>query len=129
MALPPERFDYGSWVGAKWKDAQDLSCGTTACALGWAATLPSCRQEGLRLGRDRFGDGTVHLEGEDPRKGGTGSIAAACKVFGIDEEEAEFLFMPSTGLGDEEDHPLSPDQNAGAARVAAHIRRFVEART
>jgi len=61
-ALPPERFDYGSWVGAKWKDAQDLSCGTTACALGWAATLPSCRQEGLRLGRDRFGDGTVHLE-------------------------------------------------------------------
>lgn len=36
--VPPEKFDLGSWA-----------CGTTACAIGWAALDPTFRSEGLRL--------------------------------------------------------------------------------
>ena len=48
--LPPKRWDYGHWVGKSWQGAPDLSCGTTACALGWACTIHSFRKLGLRMG-------------------------------------------------------------------------------
>lgn len=49
---------------------QLLSCGTTACALGWATTIPEFQALGLR-----FSKGAAHVEGE-------------LKVFpGIEDEE------------------------------------------
>lgn len=37
--LPRRRFNYETWLGADWDGQPDLSCGTTACAFGWACTI------------------------------------------------------------------------------------------
>ena len=52
-ALPSERFIYDNWVRRDWLGDPDLSCGTAACAAGWATTLPSYRAEGLYLDQIR----------------------------------------------------------------------------
>lgn len=44
-----ERFDYSRWVGQDWKGMQDLSCGTRACSMGFAATMPVFQALGLSL--------------------------------------------------------------------------------
>jgi len=110
--LPPEKFNYNTWVGVDWKGKQDLSCGTTACALGWATTMPQLRRLGLRLSKDF----SVMLLNKtyDP-------IDAACEVFGLTYSEAEFLFVP----GQYTKWGTSPEDNATAKQVAAHIERFV----
>lgn len=126
--LPRERFDYG--VYADWKGAPDLSCGTTACAIGWATTMPEFRKLGLRLARTRtsnsFGS---HVSVAVPR-GGSNSDApsAGTSIFSLDENEWDYLFMPDSALYDGrgyEVRPEGPDNDATAKRVARHIRRFV----
>lgn len=91
-ALPPERFDFGVWAGDDWKGAPDLSCGTTACALGWATTIPEFARLGLRLVKGR---GRAHYVtiGRDHKE--DASYSAAYKVFGVTTEEFEYLFLPS----------------------------------
>ena len=112
------RWNYRRIVGGNWGGAPDLSCGTTACALGWATTIPELRDAGLRL----------FLFTATPVKDlaypclyldGTKIFEAACKVFGITMNEANFLFNPS----DQDSETPSPD--ASAAEVAQHIRAFV----
>ena len=69
-----------------------LTCGTTACALGWAATIPALQAAGLRMRRrvDWTWGGLAphHLP---QYKGSTGTVAAA-RLFGIDQDAAEYLF-------------------------------------
>lgn len=130
-ALPEERFNFRTWVGGDWKGMPDLSCGTTACALGWAATMPdmgltldSATQWGIRM------------------NGGSEPIDAACDAFGITESEAKKLFIPRDQVDPSEDidfdGELSDDaiadyldqfqpEKASARDLANHIRRFVEA--
>ncbi len=113
--LPRSRFDYSTWVDTeKWKGKVDLSCGTTACALGWATTIPSIRKQGLKLSRI----GSVLC------KGGYAELAASI-AFGISNEDASFLFYP--GSVSSIYNWQSPGQHATAKQVAAHIRRFVNA--
>ena len=125
--LPRKRFDYQSWVGDDWQGKADLSCGTTACALGWATTIPSLRKAGLRLYKRDDGSGTyVTLKDRTSR----GSEAAGAEVFGITVGEAAYLFTPeydTYGL-DEEFQKLStsPGYTADAKAVAKHIRNFVK---
>ncbi|MGH7749129.1 MAG: hypothetical protein ACREQ5_30855, partial [Candidatus Dormibacteria bacterium] len=47
--VPADRFDFAHWVGKDWAGAPDLSCGTSACALGWATTIPEFQALGLKL--------------------------------------------------------------------------------
>ena len=61
--LPPERFKYNDWVGKDWGGKLDLSCGTTACALGWATQIPSIAAKGLRLAQNL-------VSGSEPLSGG-----------------------------------------------------------
>lgn len=49
------RFDMRSWVGRDWEGDPSLSCGTAACAAGWATTIPHFRAQGLRLTRAGYG--------------------------------------------------------------------------
>lgn len=113
--VPPARFDYTVWVGEDWKGAASLSCGTTACALGWATTMPAFRRLGLHLAKDRLpsvnGD-----ESGDPE-------AAAEEIFGLDNEEFIFLFTPADPIDDGYD-----ESDATPQQVAAKIRQFVERR-
>lgn len=121
--LPPLRFFYGNYVGPdpddraipKWKGDPDLSCGTSACAFGWAATMPEFKALGMRIEN-------IAPPSQDPRalirfeKYGT-VIDAHEKVFGLDDVEYELLFEPKyNGLG----------RYASAELVADHIMKFVK---
>lgn len=126
---PP--FDFTIWIGQTWKGAEDLSCGATACALGWAATIPELYEAGLRIAgvpMRRYADadvgacGYITYVGSEtlPSAAWSSSIAAACAVFDLTVQEAEFLFQP----GSREYGMMTC--TATAAQVAAHIRAFIQ---
>lgn len=134
-ALPRKRFDYSHWVGDDWQGARDLSCGTTGCALGWAATMPEFRRLGLRLMCRKRWNGGLHgyadLEALGPldARGSTTdrSLIAAASVFGLLATEARYVFLPEhSDCGG--NLPDAPTGRATPKQVAAHIRRFVKAR-
>lgn len=104
--LPPGRYDHSTWVGGDWGGKTDLSCGTTACAMGWATTIPSFRRLGLKL------DPTYKIVFGDI----CGGIAAAIELFHITQYEAERLF------GYADCGKVKPT----ARRVARRIRQFVK---
>lgn len=115
--LPVKRFDYTSWVGVDWEGAPDLSCGTTACALGWATTIPEFRRLGLRLKRKSPWGGFPALVAS--RGGPTSQAARAVeKIFGLDQSAFRFLFMPA---------PF--ERRATPREVAKKIRQFVREET
>jgi len=134
--LPEAKFDYGSWVGNNWKGKSDLSCGTTACALGWATTIPSLRRAGLRLGEMKVNTTTPfapYMVGTSPSW--SSAREAGMEIFGLTEDEFEFLFIPGSCLnidsdGDDfkEDYMEGPSDDATAKQVAKHIRNFVKAK-
>ena len=114
--LPPERFDYESWVGRDWQGAPDLSCGTTACAAGWATTLPSFQKLGLQLVRS--GEySTVAYQGY------RGAWAMA-NLLGIAFDEACVLFYPEEYCAATGER--SPSSEASPYEVAEWIRHWVE---
>lgn len=145
--LDPKRFNYRRWVGDDWKGAQDLSCGTTACALGWAATMPEFQELGLRLEQvvspDSEGDisplnlvslSEAALAGVVPsrREPHNGPQVAAEAVFGVKRQSYVALFCGGE-LWDYDVaepvkvlHALNPDSPAATAKkVALRIRMFV----
>lgn len=80
------------------KDALE-HCGTTACALGWAAIVPGFKKAGLRVPAQAFGP--------EP-------ITAAVKFFEIDDDQAYALFNP--GRYGSSPVPDTPKQWAKRAR-------------
>lgn len=119
--LPRKRFDYTVWVGYDWKGSPTLDCGTTACALGWAAAMPSFRRLGLRIENDP--SHPVQPAPVITYKGSRGSnIWIACEVFGVEYDQAMYLFTPGQVY---ELLPRSPGVHATPKQVAKHIRRFV----
>jgi len=86
--VPPKRFDMNRWVDGEFcgldeEPAHD-ECGTTACAVGWAATIPSFKKAGLKI-NNRL----------DPQSGRRKNWAAVQAFFGdISEEQAMWLFSP-----------------------------------
>ena len=127
-ALPRKRFDYGTFVGEGYKGAQDLSCGTTACALGWAATMPAFRRLGLHLELDKDYWGTdddgVELFDASPAVGGVTDTAAGQVIFLLTLRQSSFLFMPSVQYGTPPRN--APECEATPKQVAKHIRRFIK---
>lgn len=135
--VPPKRFRFSSWVGDDWQGREDLSCGTTACAVGWASTIPAFRKLGLRLKRDRAGQAHPCLKNVEPDSVGwsyfgesPGGMAAG-EIFG-EESVSKMLFWPGgwgarKGIcGDDEClHDLHDKPTA--KQFAQRIRRFVEA--
>lgn len=119
--VPRERFDYKTFVGDDWQGKQNLSCGTTACALGWAATMPFFRKLGLRLEyANRYGASVVVKN----RPFNGSSLESAEFVFGITREQARYLFIPDEIVSFTD--VVSPSVYASAKEVARHIRRFVK---
>lgn len=106
--IPKKRFFISAWVGLDWLKKKDpeLSCGTTACAAGWATTIPELRAEGFFLNPIGVPN---YLSEKDPR-------TALMNFFGTTE-----LFFRQDytwkDLGDEDD--VTPE-------IAANkIERFV----
>jgi hypothetical protein len=119
-SLPRERFNYSVFVGARWKGMPDLSCGTTACAFGWATTMPSVKAMGIKMEKNGSGLGChprFSVNGVP-----SGAFAAACVAFGLDGNESEYLFRPNARLSN---RPSAPSHRATATEVSAHIRQFL----
>lgn len=72
-SIPDKNFDMESWCDNK------KSCGSAACALGWASTL----FYGLKL--EDYGPRYKEHEGLD----------AGAALFGITGQEAQELFLPA----------------------------------
>lgn len=120
--IPRKRFNYSHWVDVDWEGKPDLSCGTSACALGWATTVPCLRQAGLRLVKDNAGS-YVSLRGSRLNQDDDPSISAAKHVFDITYDEAYYLFIPKDDfIGG----AAKPGAEATAKQVARHIRKFIE---
>jgi hypothetical protein len=116
--VKPERFDYSRWVGEDWEGNDDLSCGTTACALGWATTMPQFRKLGLKMyffGENR--GGFVKLYPKGGNLGATDSFEAGARVFYLTKDESHRLFSPDYG-----------EKDATPKQVAKKIREFVKDR-
>ena len=131
--LSPKRFNFGRWVGSDWGGAQDLSCGTTACAVGWMPAIPFFRRVGVYFTKGEFGEAVVSLK----KKGMSGrhvkvsfdSIDTAVQVFGLSVDQAEALFTHNANLYSKSGSAklLSGlGSNASAARVAWQIEKFVD---
>lgn len=77
LTVPEEKFNLEHW-----------QCSTTACAVGWACSIPEFQQQGLSIG-EPWGDGILIplFEGEK-------HFEAAEKFFDISWRDAEWLFMP-----------------------------------
>ncbi len=122
--IPLKRFDYETWAGASWKGKKDLSCGTTACALGWATTIPAFKKLGLKLVRVKeYGEYIAF-----PVCGTAEGSDAACEPFLLSDGESLHLFTPHTRLWDGVtmvDGNYSPGEKATPKQVAKHIRSFV----
>ncbi len=129
--LPDERFNFGHIVSRDWAGDQGLSCGATACALGWCPSIPEFRSLGISLFRDtaRPTEIGIRLPDDDPCPGDSlkHSLEVAGRLFGLSDFGAEWLFMPNTPH-DESDDDESPGSDASATEVATHIRRFVAER-
>lgn len=113
--VPANRFDFGVWTSHDW-NPETHSCGTTACALGWAASMPEFQAEGLRFMEGTGVDGTKYpfMRYRDR----LGAHNAGRAFFGLDSFQFEYLFIPDADNG----MPIS----AGPQCLASHIRRFVE---
>lgn len=125
--VPRNKFDYNSYVGEDWGGKANLSCGTTACALGWATTIPSFRRLGLYL-NDNFDVDIKNYNGLNSDMWGSPAIAASI-IFGLKENEFEYLFIPrdrDLNRTPPEFKGIKPGENATPKQVAKHIRQFVK---
>lgn len=110
-----EGFNMNHWAKDKKPSNQQLSCGTQACAVGLATTLPSWKKEGVSLRQRNCGDGTtvfdIEIFGEITMYGGLAHLLE------ITFEECEFLFCP----GEYPDHHLH-----NPLAVAERIRKVID---
>lgn len=118
--VPPEKFDLGSWA-----------CGTTACAIGWAALDPTFRNEGFRLEVEYF----VPLFGTRRRADATKLSHTnvswrrlqpdSYPVFGgYEDYEAVMLFF---GLSKDQAHRLFDRAAYGNAGTATDVAKRIRA--
>lgn len=116
--LPRERFDYSCWVRTNWKGKPDFSCGTKACAMGWATTIPAFRRLGLYmyyLGEDAGGRIRLKRKGQRDIYGGFDSAGA---LFHLNNDDAVFLFSATT----------TNEFKATPKQVARKLEKFVAKR-
>lgn len=110
------KFDFNNW-GAIDNPMNPLSCGTVACAFGYAAISGLFKDEGLDYRTSGRGEVVFTYQGTQ----WAGAIETAMKLFGLTEQEASHLFTDDRGL----------DETTGAdaeRKVAQRIRDFAERR-
>lgn len=95
------------------KDVILATCGMTACAIGWAGSVPLLREAGLEL---------VLQDGEAfPRYNGRQHWDAVMDFFGIDRYLAHHLFLPDNYHKKEDEETGKYICTATAADVADRI--------
>ncbi len=128
-ALPRKRFNFASYVGDDWAGKQDLSCGTTACALGWAASMPEFRRLGLRFKGTPAYDDDGHAITAD---GGVGLVddeyadeeEASAIVFGLTDDQHAELFIPENEFGPSSNLPKEATPKQVAKNIRAKVKEW-----
>lgn len=116
--VKPEKFEFGVWAAANGEPTTKLDlnvCGTTACALGWAGSMPEFRKRGLKLIWDKeWQEGEVFLTESDGYK--LYGEDAGAEFFGLTHEEACHLFIPDN----------FEDEHMPLTQYRRHLRRFID---
>ncbi len=89
-------FDMNTWGAANDEPTEDY-CGTAACALGWAATMPEFKAMGLSLCWEKRPSGNWRADVvmvNDDYPFGVLDLEAAVTIFGISIDDARWLFVP-----------------------------------
>lgn len=111
--VPVERFNMATWAGnhdISFNEEMGLDCGTSACAMGWATTIPAFKKLGLTLKSiGRPGSCEAQLQYRDLI-----SFDAAAEFMGLTSSQTKHLFAPSYY----EEYPTPSD-------VAARIEQLV----
>lgn len=119
--LPKEKFDYGVWAEDQTHsgkcDSRMTACGTAGCALGWACTIPSFRRLGVRLDVSTTGNCAYPVTVNGRGKPDYGATEVAQLLFGLNPNEANYLFYEGTSSN----YYLHSPKN-----VAKKIRKFAE---
>lgn len=127
-AVEPEKFNLGTWIDEdieaetfpelerKLKESE-FSCGYTACAIGWACTLPEFKEAGLRFDLG-FNVPYVESEGEPHSGADWTAIDPLAKLFDTTTENITWLFLPSS-YDETEENPITP------ISVAERIRDLI----
>ncbi len=96
-------------------------CGTTACALGWAPSLPFAKKSGFSLRTERIGDtwtSTIFTK--------NGKVIQPPRVwrelFGLSGIQADAIFQPGMSPF------MDTTEDSSASDVADNIRKFVAVR-
>lgn len=137
-----DNFDIGSW--GRWSDppryisdkttetafikkVRDRSCGTTACVVGHAATIPAFRRAGLCLEPDICSDVVFEVIFNPPKSSQSyRGIDAAEQFFKLSFEDASYLFMPNSY------HPSRRGRRAVINRLSQFTKKItteIERRT
>lgn len=113
-------FNMSTWGRFAHDKKPEPDCGTTACALGLAAISGEFADAGLMA----LPVGTKHpmlpVALRIISTNGNCAMAAAQDVFDIDDDQAQFLFLPS-----EYDYDAELYGPEGARTVVARIREFI----
>lgn len=114
--VPKKQFRFRDYVDIYARDVKpDLSCGTKACALGWACVMPEFRRLGASIkgnGEGAYG-ASLCLRGVP-----TNPDEIANVLFGTDGDDTFNLFIDGAGRG----YDPTPKQ------VDKTIRKFVKER-
>jgi hypothetical protein len=94
--LPDERVNLMEWRRLNYRSSPGIkdttllygSCGTVACAVGWACAYPAFKKQGLAYD----GLGPTYKQGLDKYY----DWVAVKKFFEVSDEEASYLFTPVT---------------------------------
>jgi hypothetical protein len=81
--VKPEKFDMSVWF------TEHGTCGTAACAFGYAAMDPKFNVEGLTAAEGWWGK-------IEPTYAGQGGFVAAMSFFDLNSEQATWLFSDGT---------------------------------
>jgi len=113
-----EKFYMGTWA-----TKEDINtCGTSACAMGWATKIPEFAAEGLHLGKSDhpLGGGPIIT----PRYAGRAGFAAASTFFDISDRAALWLFSDYEKDVDD-GHRIEREEDT-PYNAANRIREFVK---
>lgn len=144
--VPVDKFDLNYWGEARTRyspapehlDIAKDECGTTACACGWACTIPEFREAGLHLELVssvwRPSYDLVYEKTELDRlpmgKVTYTNLSAAAAFFDLSRDAAERLFYPDSYFRPEDwDDPDRDGYATTPAEVAARIRELIAPHT
>lgn len=125
--VPANKFDMGTWISTYGNIVDLFSddyCGTTACAAGWACTLPEFQLAGLSLdnGAPRYNGYSFipALEQFFDLEGSTISKVAVEDEVEHDVSVADYFFLPDYYF-----NLKIPTEEITPKQVAARIKKYV----